>query len=209
VNLLAEVTSKAQIADGGFKALVGGDSIQVNPKHKEEISCVLTAKHVIACNSLPRVADHSHAIYERLLLIKFNRVIRPEERDREISDKLQAEREGILTWALEGARRLNDNRGEFTLIPESRREVDNYRDAENPVNAFVEERCYRYGNDEVNPLLLSEFTNEFCRWAGKTYDIRAVGSMARAAGLKVERVYEGLFRKKRCVFGIEWRERPK
>jgi putative DNA primase/helicase len=209
VNLLAEVTSRAQLADGGFKTLVSGeDPISINPKHLKEITYVPTAKHVIACNSLPRVTDHSRGIFNRLLLIKFNRVIRPEERDRDVADKLRAEREGILAWALDGARRLNDNGGEFTFIPESEHEIADYRDQENPVNAFVEEKCWRANEDEVDPILLSEFTDNFGKWAGKTYDVRAVGSMVRNAGLKVERVQkdDNRFKRKRCVFGLQWRE---
>jgi P4 family phage/plasmid primase-like protien len=203
INLLTEVTSKAVVADGGFKTLVSGEeAININPKYQDEVTYIPTAKHIIVCNTLPRVTDHSRGTFNRLLLIKFNHVIPKSEQDKNLSDKLKREAEGILGWALEGAKRLNAQRGEFTIIPESEAEIIDYRDQENPINAFVAEWC-----DEAseNLILLSDFCEKLSKWAGRNYDIRAVGSMLRSAGYDVAKVKErGPYRMKRCVIGLEF-----
>jgi putative DNA primase/helicase len=120
VNLLTELTSKAMVADGGFKTLVSTEEpLLIDPKHAQPILYAPIAKHVIACNSLPRVTDMSRGFFNRLLLLKFNRVIPEELRDRGIVDSFRREIEGIMSWAIEGARRLYENGGEFTSVPES------------------------------------------------------------------------------------------
>jgi putative DNA primase/helicase len=141
VNLLTELTSKAMVADGGFKTLVSTEEpLLIDPKFAQPILYAPIAKHVIACNSLPRVTDMSRGFFNRLMLLKFNRVIPEELRDRSIVDKLRREIEGIMSWAIEGARRLYENGGEFTRSG-VRSGNHEYREEQNPVNMFVTECC--------------------------------------------------------------------
>lgn len=202
INLLTEVTSKAVVADGGFKTLVSGEeAININPKYQDEITYIPTAKHIIVCNTLPGVTDHSRGTFNRLLLLKFNRVIPKDQQDKNLSDKLRREAEGILVWSLEGAKRLNAQRGEFTKIAESEAEIADYRDTENPVNAFVAECCEPV-EDEYETLL-SEVAARFSDWSGKRHDIRYVSRLLKSAGFRVEKsLKRGPSREKRVVIGL-------
>jgi len=50
-------------------------------------------------------ADYSgtdNAIWDRIRLIPFNVTIPPEEQDKNLTEKLEAELPGILAWAVEG-----------------------------------------------------------------------------------------------------------
>jgi P4 family phage/plasmid primase-like protien len=204
-NMLTELTSKSMVADGGFKTLVSTEEpVLIDPKWGQPILYAPIAKHVIACNSLPRVSDLSRGFFSRLLLLKFNRVIPEGQRDRGIVDRFRAEREGILAWALEGAARLFRNGGDFTDVPESEAEIDRYRTESNPVNAFVAECCGEVDEEDTSPLLLSAFTEKFSKWVGKHQDSRAVATMLRSAGHKVEKSKRGPYRDKLCVFGLDW-----
>lgn len=207
INILSELKNgkDRSIAEGGFKTLVSSEeALQVDPKWGHPFMYAPLCKHVFACNVLPQVTDTSRAVFNRLLVLRFNRIIPRADQDRNIIDEFRRELEGILAWSLAGARRLYEAGGEFTRVPESERLIEDYRNEQNPINAFLAECCDEVNADLANPVLLSVFAEKFSNWAGRNYDIRVVGGFLKSAGVRVEKVTErGLFRLKRCVFGLE------
>jgi len=85
-----------------FKAITGGDVVNVEQKYKDSFSCELFCKLLISVNQLPKTLDHSHGYYRRLVIVPFQKVFREEEQDPNLLDKLLTELEGILVFALEG-----------------------------------------------------------------------------------------------------------
>lgn len=183
-NILTELTSESVIADGGFKTLVSTEEpIQIDPKYMRSYNYVPIAKHIICTNTLPKINDRTQATFNRLLLIKFNKVLAAEEQDRSLQDKLILEMGGILMWALEGAARLYSNNGEFTKIAESRNAIKAYREAQNPVFLFVEEKCAREEGERVP----SEwFRERFTAWYKQHVTPHKITILTKAAGLVVE-----------------------
>ena len=206
LNVLTELPADAMIADGGFKQLVANDEpVAIDPKYLAPFTYVPFCKHIIATNTLPAINDHTRATYNRLLLIKFNQVIPPEERDPSLKDKLLTELPGILAWAIEGAERLIQKRGEFTEIAESEEEITEYREQQNPVFSFIAERCDRSEDPEAI-MLASEFAEKFSLWSRKSYEVRRVVQMLRSAGERVAKVkVRSPYRDKTCVYGLLWK----
>lgn len=209
VNILTELTSKSIIADGGFKKLISTEeSIQVDPKYEKAILYKPIAKHVVVCNSLPKVNDMSAATFNRLLLIQFNHKIPAAKRNRNIMDLLRSDLEGILYWAIEGAKRLAANDGDFTRIMESEKALEDYRERENPINMFIADKCVTKEDDDTPvdpdiPVLVSEFNDAFSTYSKRVYESRATISMLKSAGFKVEKCKDrGRFRDKKCVYGL-------
>lgn len=183
VNLLTELTSDAMIADGGFKTLVSTEEpIQFDPKYLPPILDIPICKHVFVTNNPPAINDRSRATFNRLLYIHFSRVIPKLEQDRTIWDKLRAEIEGIVLWALEGAARLYERGGTFTAAGET--EVEDYRREQNPINAFLEDECER-GDDEIHRCHLKDLRQRFSIWSGKAADSRKLATMLRQIGIEV------------------------
>ncbi|WP_281968593.1 phage/plasmid primase, P4 family [Roseovarius nanhaiticus] len=58
---------------------------------------------MIAGNNMPSFRGVDEAIRARVVLVPFNVTIPPENRDRDLGDKLRAEAPQILQWAIEGA----------------------------------------------------------------------------------------------------------
>jgi len=144
VNRMGELKSNAAVADGGFKKLVStGDSVSVEKKYRDTIEYTPVAKHVIATNNLPTVNDRSKATFNRMLLIKFNHSIPKDKQTTDVYDAIQAQLPGLIAWALEGARRLFRAQGKFTAIPESDREINDYRQKQNPLLEFLDDYCER------------------------------------------------------------------
>jgi len=140
LNIAAEVTHTTLEQADYFKRIVTGDTIDAAHKHKPVFHFRPFARLVFAMNRMPRIKDTSHGFYRRLLIVPFNRVFTEKEQDRQLRHKLIAEVNGIFQWALRGLDRLYDNDG-FTEPQVVREALAAYQRANNPVVAFVEDRC--------------------------------------------------------------------
>lgn len=96
---------------GTFKEIIAGDPIKAERKGKDLFMFKPTAKHIFAGNTLPDAEVDDGAFYRRILLVPFPMTIPPEERDKQLDEKLREELPGILNWALEGLGRLLDQHG--------------------------------------------------------------------------------------------------
>lgn len=201
LNVLTEISAKAVIADGGFKTLISTEEeLLFDPKYLPQFMYAPIAKHVVATNNLPQINDLTKATYNRLLVVKFNRVIPRSEQDPNFLGKLKGELPGVLNWALAGAADLTESSGEWVDIPESRRIIDDYRSRENEINSFLEEECVVDVDEYIKAPTLRE---KFRRWAGKNYSQRAIGNMMVHAG------YPGVPSSTlgcRVHKGLRWRE---
>jgi P4 family phage/plasmid primase-like protien len=180
VNVLSELPTDALIQDAGFKQLVStGDAIAIDPKYKARYSYVPVCKHVIACNVLPEINDHTRATTNRLLIVKFHRRIEKKAQDSQLLAKLSTELPGILAWAVEGAARLVEQGGEFTQIEESTQIIQEYRDESNPINAFLEEHTDEHTEGLIE---VPELRERFNKWSGFRYGRKKIGMLLTAAG---------------------------
>lgn len=100
----ANETSEGQrLDDARVKALTGGDTLTGRvPYGKSAITFEPTHKLMIAGNHKPVITDTSGGMWGRVVLIPFDVVIPPGQRDRHLLDKLKQEGSGILNWALAG-----------------------------------------------------------------------------------------------------------
>lgn len=200
VNALTELPTDCLIADGGFKTLVSTEEpIQFDPKFLPPVMDVPICKHVIVTNELPRITDKSAATFNRLLLIRFNHVIPKSLQDRAVWDKLRAESAGVLSWALEGAARLYHSGGTFTEVGAS--DMTAYRASQNPLVAFLDERCDMSDPDAW--VWMHELREKFDAWYGQRVRPQYFALLLRSAGLRLDdkKTMSGSVRGKR-VYGI-------
>lgn len=202
VNIVTELPDDALVADGGFKTLVSTEEpILLDHKYGAIETYVPKAKHIIAMNSLPRVMDQSEATFNRLLILHFDRPIPVEEQDKDLPAKLSAEIEGILAWAIEGARSLFEAAGEFTVSTRSRETMDEYRYQENPVLSFIAEQCEP---DPVGAVPAVDFAAAFNEWqGGRVWDVRRVSKAINASSDYDVRPVKIDGRPVRCVRGLK------
>lgn len=124
---------------GKLKALTAGESISINRKNKQEVTITLPTKLVFLMNELPLLSDDSFGFERRLLILLFDKTFFPHEQDKDLPKKLNAELEGILTWAIKGLRRLINNNYNFTVSSTMQNAKDKYFGVGNPIEKFVEE----------------------------------------------------------------------
>jgi len=182
LNTMTELPAEAMIADSGFKTMVSTeDPVLLDQKYKVAERYVPTAKHLIACNTLPRLSDRTEATFGRLLIVPFKRMVEEGRQDPELPDKLRSELPGILVWAALGARRLDATQGRWSSVPAAAELLARYRDDINPVAAFVRECCVEMPGWGHSLRALNDAFNKMGYPGRRRTSTREFGQMARAA----------------------------
>lgn len=89
-------------AEGKIKSVTGGDTIRARFMRQDFFEFRPEFKLVVFGNHRPVLRSVDEAIRRRLHLVPFAVTIPPERMDLRLRDKLLAERDGILAWALAG-----------------------------------------------------------------------------------------------------------
>ena len=101
--VVAQETKKGRRWDEGkIKTLTGGDKITARFMRQDFFDFMPTFKLFICGNNKPRLDSVDEAIRRRLLLVPFTVQIPPDERDRQLADKLKREWSAILRWMIDG-----------------------------------------------------------------------------------------------------------
>jgi putative DNA primase/helicase len=89
-------------AESKIKTLTGGDKIAARFMRQDFFEFTPTFKLVIAGNHKPGLRSVDEAIRRRFHLVPFDVVIPPEQRDKNLGERLRAEWPGILAWMIDG-----------------------------------------------------------------------------------------------------------
>jgi len=106
VNITGDANVIDRMAEGLFKAVVGGDAVTIDRKNKNPITCTLGVKLMINCNGLPHFKDRSNAIWRRMLLVKWEPIPESEQIAGYAEQLVKEEISGIFNWALVGLWRV-------------------------------------------------------------------------------------------------------
>ena len=148
LNISAENEFHEQCIDSQtFKVLTGSDKVTIERKYRDQFSCRLFCKLLLLCNSLPNTNDHSVGYYRRFIIIPFQKIFIDSKEaqsmspnlpvaDLELETKLLAEMEGILVFALNGLRRLQQNNFRLTGSTAADQALEDYRKSQNPILDF-------------------------------------------------------------------------
>ena len=92
-----------RLSEGTVKALAGGDKITARFLRKEYFSFTPTFVIWVSTNHRPVIRGTDNGIWRRIRLLPYTEVIPDEEQDKDLKDKLNEERSGILNWVIKGA----------------------------------------------------------------------------------------------------------
>lgn len=124
-----------------LKKATGNDPVDARHIYGRPFTYRNTAKFIFSMNTKPAnfTGDSSDAFYVRMLLFTWNN--KPKKKDQTLAAKLEAEKNGIVQWALRGLKRLVQNEFHFTESAEITKNVDEYRVDSNPVLRFIHDYC--------------------------------------------------------------------
>lgn len=143
--------------DGAIlKQLTGGEEdLYVNAKNKSHESKSLTTKFLLLANTLPDIDDDSGVIFDRLLILRFERTVKVP--DIELHEKLKPEYKGIVHKAIKAysnvAKRAQRGGNEIFTNPEStKRALEKYKAQNMPILKYCTQRLQKTGdpNDYVS-----------------------------------------------------------
>ncbi len=135
-----EIDSKHHLNAALIKDLTGRDSITARGLF-EKRGTTFEPQFTLWMfgNSKPKIEDQSGGMWRRPRLIPFGQPIPKNERDPQLSDKLQAEMSGILNWALDGLRDAYDT---GLAVPDAvQKAVNEYRAEQDALQDFLNDCC--------------------------------------------------------------------
>ncbi|EAT16965.1 hypothetical protein HTZ97_07300 [Desulfuromonas acetoxidans] len=101
----SETDRRYKFNEALIKLLTGGDALTARHPHEREFEFTPELKLFIGTNAKPEFTLSDQAMLNRVCIIPFHVSIPPEEQDKQLTQKLiNEEGEGILAWAIEGAR---------------------------------------------------------------------------------------------------------
>jgi putative DNA primase/helicase len=165
------------------KAITGGDKVSARFMRQDFFEYTPQFKLVIAGNHKPAIRNVDEAMKRRMHLIPFTVTIPPERRDLTLTDKLLAERDGILAWALAGCLQWQRTGLQPPAIVVSA--TEEYFEAEDALGRWLDERCVREANAKA---LTGELFNDWKTWAEAAGEF--VGSQRRFSDLLITRGIE-------------------
>jgi putative DNA primase/helicase len=126
-------------AEAKIKALTGGDTISARFMRQDFFQYTPQFKLMIAGNHKPGLRSVDEAMRRRLHLIPFTVTIPPDERDKNLEEKLRQEWGGILQWAIDGG--LVWQRNGLLPPPAVQAATEEYLSAEDRLGIWLDERC--------------------------------------------------------------------
>src|SRR5829696_2799498 len=132
-------------------ALISGESIIMDRKHRDAEEVTPTAKIVWAMNEALRIANTTSGIFRRVKIVEFPAL--EGERDPDVKEYVKSEGAGILNWALEGLARLRE-RGGFEIPKSVVTATAEFKRANDLPAQFVEEECAVGATLEVASTIL-------------------------------------------------------
>jgi putative DNA primase/helicase len=171
-------------AESKVKNLTGGDKISARFMRQDFFEFFPQFKLVVAGNHKPAIRNIDEAMKRRLHLIPFTITVPPERRDKHLQQKLLAERDGILAWAVQGC--LDWQRlGRLEPPQQVLEATEEYFEAEDALGRWLDERCVRETNAKS---LAAELFNDWKQWADSTGEF--IGSQKRFSDLLIARGVE-------------------
>jgi len=146
----------AQVVEN-LLGLSGEDGKDIDRKQLPPLRGVrLNTRFVILSNEDPDLRDASGAIISRMIVLKLTNSFYRNE-DKRLEAKLTKELPGIMLWAAEGYRDLQESGG-FVEPESSRNAIKELERMVSPMLAFLEDCCI------VNPLMTCPISAMYSRW---------------------------------------------
>lgn len=199
-----------RLAAGLLKGLIGGGSeITCRFLHENPISFTPQCKLWLICNHRPQVDADDSAMWSRINVIPLDNTVPEERQDKTLRDQFATPeaRARILAWAIEGClmwQREGLNPPECVRIAQ-----EDYREAQDRLAEFLEERCTVAENATCT---FNQLYTAYLKWVEDTYEKYPLGKKKfsqelAAKGIQRVRLYVG-DKQVRCLQGVsvmrEW-----
>lgn len=143
INVAGEVKGSALRDISNFKSITGGDRVCGEYKGKAPFYFTPSCKLLFAGNTLPETTDTdmTKAFVNRLCIVIFGVSIPKDRQDKDLLEKLLAERHEIFSLAMDALRLLQRRNFQFTQPSDTRCFLNSYAETQSSVHAFIKDMC--------------------------------------------------------------------
>lgn len=149
-----------RLNEGLVKDLTGEQTITARFLYQEQFEFHPQFKLWLATNSKPVIKGTNNAIWRRIRLIPFEKVIEKENQDPDLIEKLRQELPGILNWAIRGCREWRENR--LNEPEEVIAATEEYKNEMDTIGKFFKE-CLEFDN-ELFQVYAKDIKTEMEKW---------------------------------------------
>lgn len=161
----SEVEEGKRLAESLVKQMTGSEKITARFMRAEFFEFAPMFKLWIGTNHKPVIRGTDAAIWRRIKLIPFNVTIPPEERDKELPNKLRKELPGIFNWAVMGCM---DWQKEGLGEPEEvKKATEGYKNEMDVILRFVADCCETNTQRTAKSQRLYKAYIEWCKQNGE------------------------------------------
>ncbi|MDF1483253.1 phage/plasmid primase, P4 family [Extensimonas sp. H3M7-6] len=178
-----ETEQGRRLNESKVKAITGGDKISARFMRQDFFEYTPQFKPVIVGNHKPAIRNIDEAMKRRMHMIPFTVTIPPERRDGRLTEKLLAERDGILAWAVAGC--LAWQREGLKPPASVVSATEEYFESEDALGRWLDERCVRAPNAKS---LTAELFTDWKQWAEAAGEF--IGAQRRFSDLLITRGIE-------------------
>lgn len=147
-----------------FKQITGGDTVFAETKGKNGFTFKYNGVVWICSNVMPKFSgDRGEHLYERFIIYTPKNVVKEEKRDKQLQDKLFAEREYIIYQAIIALKKLIKHNYIFTENRYSVEQLEKYRMDNDPFMSFLDECCV-VPDDENRMVSTRTFFDFYREW---------------------------------------------
>lgn len=106
----ADMSCKQLSGMDNFKLLTGGDAVSIEFKGEDSFDYIYNGLLWFCMNRLPKFGgDNGKWVYDRIMIVKCQNVIPEEKQDKNLLDKMKAERDGIVFLAIKALQQVIRN----------------------------------------------------------------------------------------------------
>ena len=164
-----EVQAGDRLDEQVVKMLAGREPITARFLHQEFFTFHPSFTPWLRTNHKPVVTGQDDGIWRRLILLRFGRTFTDAEKDAALEQKLLAERDGILCWMVEGAKKyLKDG---LQLSPRMKAEWATYRNESDLLGEFLTDKTVPIPGSKTNQGTLFK---EYREWCEKEAGVRPI-----------------------------------
>ena len=157
-----DVRAGVRLPDGVLKTVSEAKEVTGELKYHPSFNFVVRTVPVLLCNNIPSLADLSHGMLRRLMVVPFNRRFTDQDRDPDLFEEIWAkELPGVLNRALRGYRRLLERGAKFKRPAAVEKATKRWLQQANPLPAFVEDHCMRQAEGRC---LMKDFYAAYTTW---------------------------------------------
>ena len=156
-----ETEEGRKLSPQALKKLSSTDLITERPLYENERTFIPSHTLILSTNFLPRIGSTDDGTWRRIMVVPFQAKIAATAQIKDYTDKLyQADRDAILAWIVEGAKRYIANEYKFAIPQAVDTSTKIYQNAEDWMGNFLDECCL-LGDFSVPA---SDLYEAYCRW---------------------------------------------